>query len=82
MEVDVIKITTSEVIIRRLDAQFARYGIPKGLRTDGGANLVSEEIEAYLNEMGIQHHHTTPLWSNSLELMVKWRGRIDRLIRF
>ena len=59
VEVDVIKSTTSEVIIKRLDKQFSRYGVPSALRTDNGTNLVSAEMEEYLNEMGIKHRLTT-----------------------
>ena len=62
IKVVVVKATTSKIIIQRLDAQFARYGIPKTLRTDNGPNLVSNEIEDYLKEMGVEHLHTTPLW--------------------
>ena len=62
MEVDVIRSTTSATIIKCLDNHFARYGTPVGLRTDNGPNLVSDEMEKYLEEMGIVHHHTTPLW--------------------
>ena len=68
IEVDVIRATTSKVIIQRLDAQFARYGIPKTPRTDNGSNLVSEEVEDYLMEMGVKHMHTTPF---GRELTVK-----------
>ena len=62
IEVDVVRATTSKIIVQRLDAQFARYGIPKSLRTDNGPNLVSNEIEDYLKEMGVEHLHTNPLW--------------------
>lgn len=62
MEVDITRSTSSEKIIRCLDAHFARYGVPKTLRTDNGSNLVSEEMEEYLTEMGIKHKRTTPLW--------------------
>ena len=62
IEVDVVRATTSKIIIQRLDSQFARYGIPKSLRTDNGPNLVSTEIEDYLKEMGVEHRHATPLW--------------------
>ena len=62
MEVDVICSTTSATIIKCLDSHFARYGVVVGLRTDNGSNLVSEEMEKYLEEMGIIHHHTTPMW--------------------
>ena len=36
MEVDVIRTTSSKTIIHCLDAQFARNGLPRGLRTDNG----------------------------------------------
>ena len=62
MEVDIIRSTTSEVIIKCLDAQFARHGVPTTLRTDNGSNLVSAEMEEYLKEMGVEHKLTTPLW--------------------
>ena len=39
MEVDVVRATTSKIIIQRLDSQFARYGIPKRLQTDNGPNF-------------------------------------------
>ena len=56
IEVDVVKATTSKIIIQRLDVQ------PKSLRTDNDPNLVSNEFEDYLKEMGVEHRHTTPLW--------------------
>ena len=62
VEVDVIYSTTSEVIIKCLDKQFSRYGVPRTLRTDNGANLVSAEMDGYLDEMGIRRRLTTPLW--------------------
>lgn len=61
IEVDLVRATTSKIIIQRLDSQLARYGITKSLRTDNGPNLVSNEIEDYLKEMGVEHQHTTPL---------------------
>ena len=38
-----------------MDAQFARHGLPKGLHTDNGSNLVSKEGEEYRNEKGIEY---------------------------
>ena len=60
--IEVVRATRSKIIIQRLDAQFARYGIPKSLRTDNSPNLVSNEIEDYLKEMEVEHRHTNPLW--------------------
>lgn len=50
-----------------VDSHFARYGVPAGLRTDNGSNLVSEEMEKYLEEMGIVHHRNTPFWPEPME---------------
>ena len=56
MEVDVLRSTTSAAVIKCLDTHFTRYN------RDNGSNLVSEEMEKYLEEMGIVHHCNTPLW--------------------
>ena len=75
MEVDIIKSTTSAVIIKCLDKQFSRYGVPSTLRTDNGANLVSAEImEKYLAQMGIKHRFITPLWPRA-NGEVEWQNR-------
>ena len=62
IEVDVVRVTASKIIIQRLIAPFARYGIPKGLRIVNSPNLVANEIEDYLKEIGVEHRHTTSLW--------------------
>ena len=57
-----------------LDAQFARHGLPKGLRTDNGSNLVPKEVEEYLEEMGVELRYTTPLWPRA-------NGEVERQSR-
>ena len=61
IEVAVVRATTSKIIIQRLIAPFARYGIPKGLWIVNSPNFVAYEIEHYLKEMGVEHRHTTSL---------------------
>jgi len=62
IEVDILRSTTSSVIIRCLENHFTRHGIPETLRTDNGSNLVSREMEEFLDELGIKHKKTIPLW--------------------
>ena len=62
IEVDVVRNTTSSAIIRCLENHFTRHGIPETLRTDNGSNLVSHEMEEFLDELGIKHKKTIPLW--------------------
>ena len=61
VELDVVRRTTSNGIIRCLENHFTRHGIPETLRTDNGSNLVSHEMEEFLDELGIKHKKTIPL---------------------
>ena len=61
IEADVVRATTSKIIIQRVISPFARYGIPKGLWIFNSPNLMANEIEDYLKEMGVEHPHTTSL---------------------
>ena len=62
IEVDVVRNTSSSTIIKCLEKHFTRHGIPETLRTDNGSSLVSHEIEEFLDELGIKHKKTIPLW--------------------
>ena len=62
IDVEVVRVTTSKIIIQRLIAQFARDGIPKSLRIVNSPNLVANEIEDYLKEMRVEQRYTTSLW--------------------
>ena len=61
----------TKVIIKHVDKQFSRYGVPSTLRTDNRTNLVSAEMEEYLNEMSIKHRLITPLWTRA-------NGQVER----
>ena len=73
MEVYVIHSTTSATIIKCLDNHFAQYGIPVDLKSGNGPNVMSAEMEKYLEEMGIVHHHSAPLW-------LRANGEVERKI--
>ena len=62
MEVDIMRSISSETIQHYLDVHFSRHGIPRALRTDNAANFTSKELDDYLNELGIKHCRTIPLW--------------------
>ena len=62
IEADVDRNTTSGSIIKCLEKHFTRHGIPETLRTDNGSILVNQETEEFLDELGIRHKRTIPLW--------------------
>ena len=48
--------SVSAAVIKCLDSHFATHGVP------AGSNMVTEEMEKCLKEMGIVHHCKTLLW--------------------
>lgn len=70
-EIDVLKTTTSEKLVKSLETIFCRHGYPEILKTDNGPNLVSAEFEHYLQQCGIIHRTTTPLWPQA-------NGQVER----
>ena len=61
-EVDILRSTSSTIVIEKLQAHFARHGLPTTLRSDNGPQFVSSEFSEFLHDHGIQHQKTTPYW--------------------
>ena len=49
-------------MIPKLDTIFARHGIPFKLTSDNGSPFQIDEVQRYMQQLGIEHHHSTPLW--------------------
>ena len=54
------RITTSEVVIKRLKRSFATHGYPKIIVTDNAPNLISAKVEQFCKENDIIHRRATP----------------------
>jgi len=61
-EVAILKTITSTKVIEAMIPMFSRYGNPFSLRTDNGRQFISTEFEEFLQENGITHQTSTPLW--------------------
>ena len=60
LEVIPVRSTTSSSTIEVLRDLFARFGIPEQIVTDSGAQLVSEEFQAFVRSNGIRHLTSAP----------------------
>ena len=67
---DVVQSTTT-VDHKCLEKHFTRHGIPETLWTDNGSNLVSHEMEEFLDELGMKHKRTIPL-------LLRANGEVER----
>ncbi|XP_061196490.1 uncharacterized protein K02A2.6-like [Saccostrea echinata] len=62
MDVTIMKSTTTDKVIQSLKSTFATHGVPLSIRTYNGPRFVSGEFKEFLQEYGISHRKTTPLW--------------------
>ena len=64
-ETKIMKSITTERTIIALQEIFSRHGLPQTLKSDNGRQLVSEEFENYLEQLGIEHARVTPKWAQA-----------------
>ena len=61
-EVEIVKSTSAKSVIPRLDAIFARQGIPDELKTDNGPPFNGVEFSNFAKYLGFHHRKVQPLW--------------------
>ena len=61
-EVEICHSTSASSIFPKLDAIFARHGIPQVVKTDNGPPFNSHEFKKFAQYLGFQHRKITPLW--------------------
>ena len=64
-EIDSLKQTRSENIIRCCKAHFARYGIPDTLITDNGPQFSSAEFKRFSKDYQFEHKTSSPQYPQS-----------------
>ena len=80
-EVEILKSTTALNVIPKLDAIFARHGIPAKLTSDNGLPFQSEAFKRYVQHLGIQHHHSTPLWPQGNSEVEAFNKPLEKAIK-
>ena len=65
------KSITPEKIVLLMSMMFITHGLPCSLRTDNGPQFISDHFKGYLENNGIEHRRTTPLWPQA-------NGEIER----
>jgi len=61
-EVEIVKSTSAKSVILRLDAMFARQGIPNKMKTDNGPPFNRVELGNFVKYLGFHHRKVQPLW--------------------
>ena len=61
-EVELLASTSAKAFISKLDAIFARQGVPDILKSDNGLPFNGHEFEDFPNYLGFKHRRITPYW--------------------
>ena len=61
-EVEIIRSTSAKAVIPKLDALFARQGIPDELKSDNGPSFQGYEIKNFARYLGFHHRKVQPVW--------------------
>ncbi|XP_060084268.1 uncharacterized protein K02A2.6-like [Ylistrum balloti] len=70
-EVDTMRSTTTERIIKSLRKIFLTHGLPLSITTDNGPQFIADSFADFLAEQGIEHRRVTPLWPQA-------NGKVER----
>ena len=60
--VEIVKSTSSRVVIPVFDKIFSMFGIPEVVKTDNGTPFQSHEFKEFSKLLGFRHRKITPLW--------------------
>ena len=64
-ELEQLTSTTSEAVIQKLQAMFARHGIPEIVRSDNGPQYSSAEFSSFAENYGFTHVTSSPHYPQS-----------------
>ena len=73
-EVKILKSTTAETIIPKLDEIFSTHGIPETLKSDNGPAYNSHKMKIFAQTLGFKHKRITPY-------LPRANGEIERFMR-
>ena len=70
-ELEFAKSITAERIVSLLSKILVTHGLPMSIRTDNGPQFINECFKNFVEENGVEHRRTTPLWPQA-------NGEIER----
>ena len=80
-EVEIVKSTSAKSVIPRLDAIFARQGIPDELKTDNGPPFNGVEFSNFAKHLGFHHRKVQPLWPRANGEAERFMPNLEKCVR-
>ena len=73
-EVEVLSSLTARAVIPKLEGIFARWGVPRVVKSDNGPPFQSKEFADYAKTSGFRQRRVTPLWPEA-------NGEAERFVK-
>ena len=80
-EVETLTSTSARAVIPKLDAIFARQGIPEVLKSDNGPPFFGHEFRKFTEYLGFEHRKITPYWPKANGEAERFMQTIEKCIR-
>ena len=80
-EVEIVTSTSARSTIPKLDAIFARQGIPEVLKSDNGPPFNGVELKNFAEHLGFQHRKITPLWPRANGEAERFMMTLEKCVR-
>ena len=80
-EVEIVTSTSARSTIPKLDAIFARQGIPEVLKSDNGPRFNGVELKNFAEHLGFQHRKITPLWPRANGEAERFMMTLEKCVR-
>ena len=71
---------TAKATIPKLDAIFARHGVPDVIKSDNGPTFRSQYFKNYASYMGFDHRKVEPLWPQANGGVERMMGTLNKTI--
>ena len=80
-EVEIVRSTSAESTIPRLEKIFSAYGVPYVMTTDNGPPFNGIEIKSFASYLDIKHRRITPLWPQANSHVETFNRRLRKLVQ-
>uniref|UniRef100_H3BDC9 Integrase catalytic domain-containing protein n=1 Tax=Latimeria chalumnae TaxID=7897 RepID=H3BDC9_LATCH len=79
--VDIVKSTSTQMVIPRVDKIFPEFGTPEIVKSDNGPPFNGHEFKLFSKELGFHHRRITPYWSRANGEEEQFMKTIKRAIK-
>ena len=72
--IEIVKSTSANTVIPKVDKVFSEFGIPDVVKTDNGPPFNSSAFRSFAQNLGFKHRKITPRWPRA-------NGEVERFVR-